>query len=60
MRFCRSFLWFFLASLTLVPSLLAAQATVPAEIENEQVLGINKEPYHATLRIARLPPGPEA
>ena len=27
----------------------ASQATVPAEIENEQVLGINKEPYHATL-----------
>jgi beta-galactosidase len=49
MRFCRSFLWLFLASLTLAPSLLAGQAPVPAEIENEQVLGINKEPYHATL-----------
>jgi hypothetical protein len=34
MRFCRSFLWLFLASLTLVPSLLAGQAPVPAEIEN--------------------------
>ena len=27
----------------------AQQAVLPTEIENEQVLGINKEPYHATL-----------
>ena len=49
MRFSRSFLWLFVASFALVPSLAGGQAPVPAEIENEQVLGINKEPYHATL-----------
>jgi len=27
----------------------AAQLPVPPEIENEQIVGINKEPYHATL-----------
>ena len=26
-----------------------AQATLPAEIEDPQCLGINKEPFHATL-----------
>ena len=31
------------------PLALAQNATVPAEIENEQVLGIRKEPAHATL-----------
>ena len=29
--------------------LAAADAPVPPEIENEQMLGINKLPYHATL-----------
>ena len=33
----------------LTPLLHAQQAILPAEIENEQVLGVNKEPYHATL-----------
>jgi beta-galactosidase len=33
----------------LTPLLVAQQATLPPEVENEQVLGINKEPYHATL-----------
>ena len=27
----------------------AQQALMPPEVENEQVLGVNKEPYHATL-----------
>ncbi len=34
---------------TLIPLLSAQQAAMPPEVENEQVLGINKEPYHATL-----------
>ncbi len=38
-----------LASLSFVPLTRAGQAPMPAEIENEQVLGINKQPYHATL-----------
>ncbi len=28
---------------------VSGQASVPSEIENPQLLGINKEPYHATL-----------
>ena len=35
--------------LALIPLLHAQQAVMPSEVENEQVLGINKEPYHATL-----------
>ena len=38
-----------LALLGLSLTLLAADAPVPPEIENEQILGINKQPYHATL-----------
>ena len=34
-----------LASFSLVPLSRAGQAPLPAEIENEQVLGIDKEPY---------------
>ncbi|MGA2264507.1 MAG: sugar-binding domain-containing protein, partial [Acidobacteriota bacterium] len=41
-----SYLFAFFALSTL---LSPADATVPAEIENEQMLGINKQPYHATL-----------
>jgi len=37
------------AFLPLRISALAADASVPPEIENEQILGINKEPAHATL-----------
>ncbi len=37
------------ALLGLSVTLLAADAPVPPEIENEQMLGINKQPYHATL-----------
>src|SRR5208337_4398201 len=33
----------------LAPLLPGQQAVTPPEIENEQILGINKEPYHATL-----------
>lgn len=49
MHFLRNFLWMCLASVILVPLSFAGQVSVPGEIENEQVLGINKEPYHATL-----------
>ncbi len=38
-----------LAFLMLAATLPAPDAPVPAEIENEQMLGINKLPYHATL-----------
>ncbi len=49
MRYFRSTLRsIFLLSL-LTPSLHAQQAATPPEVENEQVLGVNKEPYHATL-----------
>ncbi len=37
------------AFLTLSNVLTPADAPVPPEIENEQILGINKQPYHATL-----------
>lgn len=48
-----TFLLFIIASLAFV-SQTAAQATaigtlIPSEIENPELLGINKEPYHATL-----------
>lgn len=36
---------FFSLSTILIP----ADAPVPPEIENEQMLGVNKQPYHATL-----------
>ncbi len=45
----RSVVWTFLAAFLLTPWLVAQQAMTPPEVENEQVLGINKEPYHATL-----------
>ena len=50
MRFQRltSLLQVSLVLLALIP-LLHAQAVTPPEVENEQILGINKEPYHATL-----------
>ena len=36
--------------LLVLPALLAAPATnVPPEIENPEILGVNKLPYHATL-----------
>ena len=41
---CKSFI-----VLALIPLLHAQQAVMPTEVENEQVLGINKEAYHATL-----------
>ena len=47
MRNLRCIFSLFLFGLT--PVLLAQQAPLPPEVENEQVLGINKEPYHATL-----------
>ena len=50
------FLLFFMAALALNSCAVstpdaahAANATVPPEIENEQILGINKEPWHTTL-----------
>jgi len=43
------FLLLALALLPLAPLLHAQHAALPPEVENEQVLGINKEPYHATL-----------
>ncbi|HEY5509010.1 MAG TPA: sugar-binding domain-containing protein, partial [Paludibacter sp.] len=30
-------------------SVIASEASIPSEIENPELLGINKEPYHATL-----------
>ncbi|MBB5060394.1 beta-galactosidase [Granulicella aggregans] len=48
----RTFSWVMckmLAVFALIPLLQAQQAVMPSEVENEQVLGINKEPYHATL-----------
>jgi beta-galactosidase len=33
----------------IAPLLHGQQALTPPEVENEQILGINKEPYHATL-----------
>ena len=38
-----------LALFALIPLLHAQQAVLPSAVEDEQVLGINKEPYHATL-----------
>ena len=49
MRHSRWILWTLFVAFTLTPLLAAQQATLPPEVENEQVLGINKEPYHATL-----------
>jgi beta-galactosidase len=39
----------FFLSLFSMPYMSAAQTPVPSEIENEQILGTNKQPYHATL-----------
>jgi beta-galactosidase len=36
---------------TAVPDTVVTGAPVPAEIENPELLGINKEPYHATLMV---------
>src|ERR1035438_9027080 len=49
MRYFRGLIWLSLFLCGFFPQLHAAQAPVPPEIENEQKLGINKEPYHATL-----------
>src|ERR1035437_2136877 len=49
MRYRRFVFRALLAFFALVPLLHAGQLPLPSEIENEQVLGINKEPYHATL-----------
>ena len=38
-----------LLSLLLVIGVLSAHAALPPEIENPECLGINKQPYHATL-----------
>ena len=48
-RDTRCILWALLVVFASGPLLVAQQATLPPEVENEQVLGINKEPYHATL-----------
>ncbi len=45
----RWLIWAVLAISFPLPALHAQQASMPPEVENEQVLGINKEPYHATL-----------
>ena len=47
-RYC-SWVCKMLALFALIPLLHAQQAVMPSEVEDEQVLGINKEPYHATL-----------
>ena len=39
----------FLAAIVLVPGIRAANAPLPPEIEDTRCLGINKEPFHATL-----------
>jgi beta-galactosidase len=49
MRYFRSLMCKVLPALALVPLLHAQRAVMPPEVEDEQVLGINKEPYHATL-----------
>jgi beta-galactosidase len=49
MRHLLSILASAFAFLMLAATLPAPDAPVPAEIENEQMLGINKLPYHATL-----------
>jgi beta-galactosidase len=49
MGHCRTSFWTFLLVFSILPRLHAQQAVMPAEVENEQILGINKEPYHATL-----------
>ncbi len=47
-RILGSLLQISLVLLAFIPP-LHAQAVTPPEVENEQILGINKEPYHATL-----------
>jgi beta-galactosidase len=37
------------AALLIAAALSAAEIPVPPEIENEQILGINKQPWHATM-----------
>ena len=49
MRYCRRIVWTLLVVFALMPSLDAQQALTPSEVENEQIVGINKEAYHATL-----------
>jgi beta-galactosidase len=49
MHYFRSSMWTALAVLAMTPPLHAQKAVLPSEVENEQILGINKEPYHATL-----------
>src|SRR5664279_2813205 len=43
------FLIFFSISELKGQSVIANGASIPSEIENPELLGINKEPYHATL-----------
>jgi len=49
MRYFKTLACTMLPALALVPHLHAQQAVLPPEVEDEQVLGIDKEPYHATL-----------
>jgi beta-galactosidase len=49
LRYSRLSLLVLLVVAAITPLLHAQQAMTPPEVENEQVLGINKEPYHATL-----------
>ena len=50
MRYFKTLVCTMFAVLALVPLLPTLQkACLPSEVEDEQVLGINKEPYHATL-----------
>lgn len=49
MRYLNLLAFTCLALPALTPPLEAQHAVTPPEVENEQVLGINKEPYHATL-----------
>ena len=48
-RICFTRLWTALAVVAVTFPLHAQKAALPSEVENEQVLGISKEPYHATL-----------
>ena len=48
-RNLRSMLQAILVLFALAPLLQGQQTVTPPEVENEQILGINKEAYHATL-----------
>jgi beta-galactosidase len=51
MKTARLFVVVMLAILICGIAAQAADAPIPPELENEQVLGINKQPYHATLML---------